>query len=119
MGLSWEDVDFVEGTPIICDQYGTRIHPAGLGHWWYKRRAGYGLEGYTLHNLRHTFLSVAARRGVHPSVMQKLAGHSAARITMETYIHANMDAQRETMDAMQKAFTQKKEEPSDEGKNAA
>ena len=71
---------------------------------WYKRRADYGLEGWTLHELRHTFLSLAARQGVHPSVMKKLAGHSTARITMEIYTHANMNAQREAMKAIQKAF---------------
>ena len=62
---------------------------------------------------------MAARQGVHPSVMQKLAGHSTARITMEIYTHANMDAQREAMDAMQQAFTQKKEDASDKGESAA
>ena len=47
------------------------------------------------------------KQGVHPSVMQKLAGHSTARITMEVYTHANMDAQRDAMEAMQQAFTKK------------
>lgn len=58
-------------------------------------------------------------QGVHPPVMQKLAGHSTARITMEIYTHANMDAQREAMDAMQQTFTQKKEGAPGKGKSAA
>ena len=90
--------------PVISDRFGERIHPSGLGHWWYKRRAGFGLEDYTLHNLRHTFLTLAAKSGVHPSVMQKLAGHSTARITMEVYTHANMDDKRAAMDALQEVF---------------
>ena len=100
-------VGIADGTPVICDQYGVRIHPAGLGHWWYKKRGDYGLDGWTLHEMRHTFLSVAAKQGVHPSVMQKLAGHSTARITMEVYTHANMDAQRDAMNAMQQVFVKK------------
>jgi len=47
---------------------------------------------------------LAAKKGVHPSVMQKLAGHSTARITMEVYTHANMDDKRAAMDALQEAF---------------
>ena len=91
-------------TPVISDMYGERIHPAGLGHWWYKHRADYGLEGWTLHQLRHSFLTLAAQQGVHPSVMQKLAGHSTARITMEIYTHANMDDKRAAMDSIQEIF---------------
>ena len=90
--------------PVISDRFGERIHPSGLGHWWYKHRADFGLEDYTLHNLRHTFLTLAAKSGVHPSVMQKLAGHSTARITMEVYTHANMDDKRAAMECLQEAF---------------
>ena len=46
----------------------------------------------------------AALSGVHPSVMQKLAGRFTARIRMEVYTHANMDDKRAAMDALQGAF---------------
>ena len=98
-----KEVSIKREAPVISDRFGERIHPAGLGRWWYKHRAGFGLDGYTLHELRHTFLTLAAKKGVHPSVMQKLAGHSTARITMEVYTHANMDDKRAAMDALQEA----------------
>ena len=90
--------------PVVADRFGNRIHPAGLGKWWYKHRSGLGLDGWTLHELRHTFLTLAAKKGVHPSVMQKLAGHSTARLTMEIYTHANMEDKRAAMDALQEVF---------------
>lgn len=99
-----KEVSIKRDAPVISNRFGERIHPAGLGRWWYKHRAGFGLDGYTLHELRHTFLTLAAKKGVHPSVMQKLAGHSTARITMEVYTHANMDDKRAAMDALQEAF---------------
>ena len=57
-----------------------------------------------LHQLRHSFLTLAAQKGVHPSVMQKLSGHSTARITMEVYTHANMEDKRAAMDSLQEVF---------------
>jgi integrase len=36
--------------------------------------------------------------------MQKLAGHSTARITMEIYTHANMDSQRAAMSTLDNVF---------------
>lgn len=87
--------------PVISDDLGNRIHPAGLGHWWCNHRSNYGLDGWTLHELRHSFLSLATQKGVHPSVMQRLAGHSTSRVTMEIYTHVNIEAQREAMDSLE------------------
>ena len=98
-------VGVVGEAAVISDPLGKRIHPAGLGHWWYNHRKDYGLEGWTLHQLRHSFLTLAAQQGVHPSVMQKLAGHSTSRITMEVYTHANMDAQRAAMNSLEEVFS--------------
>ena len=93
-------VGLAASAPIISDPWGNRTHPSGLGHWWYKRRADFGLEGWRLHDLRHSFLTVAAQQGVHPSVMQKLAGHSTSRLTMDVYTHANLEDKRQAMDSM-------------------
>ena len=54
--------------------------------------------------MRHSFLTVAARSGVHPSVMQQLAGHKNSRITMEIYTHVNMEQKRAAMGAMENVF---------------
>lgn len=36
------------------------------------------------HTLRHTFVTMLARSGVHPNVAQKLARHSSIGLTMMT-----------------------------------
>jgi len=54
--------------------------------------------------LRHSFLSLAAANGIHPSVMQQLAGHKTAATTMEIYTHVNMASKRAAMDVMQAAY---------------
>ena len=90
--------------PIAADQYGVRPPPASLTGWWTKHRSDYGLDDWTLHELRHSFLSRAAASGVHPAVMQKLAGHCSARTTMDIYTHVNVDAKRAAMEIMQMEF---------------
>jgi len=40
-----------------------------------------------VHSLRHTFATLLARKGVSPSIAQKLMRHSDIRLTMNTYTH--------------------------------
>lgn len=42
--------------------------------------------------------------GVHPKVMRELAGHHNSQIAMDIYTHVNMDAKREAVAAVSKAF---------------
>ncbi|MEG1751301.1 MAG: tyrosine-type recombinase/integrase, partial [Raoultibacter sp.] len=48
----------------------------------------------TIHELRHTYLSMMAMAGVHPKVMQELAGHASSQTTMDIYSHVNMSAKK-------------------------
>ena len=91
-------------TAVVTDPFEHRASPNLLSGWWDRSRAGLGVPTTTLHELRHSFLSVAAQKGVHPAVMQKLAGHASPKITLEIYTHVNMDQQREAMEAMQQVF---------------
>ena len=69
-----------------------------------KNRVKFGLEGYTLHELRHTYLTLLAMNSVHPKVMQELAGHYSSQITMDIYTHVNVGAKREAVAAVSKVF---------------
>ena len=98
--------------PIVTDEYEDRLNPQLLSSWWDYNRRRYNAQEISLHQLRHTFLSLAAEQGVHPSVMQKLAGHSNPNITMKIYTHVNVEAKKAAMDAMQSAYmTRAKRQP--------
>jgi integrase len=43
-----------------------------------------------VHGMRHTFATLLARKGVTPSVAQKLMRHSDIRLTMNTYTHLDL-----------------------------
>lgn len=73
---------------------GERTTVNSATEWWMRRRASLGMEGVSLHMLRHAYLTAAAVQGVPPKVMQALAGHSSPVMTMRIYAHANMDAKK-------------------------
>jgi len=52
---------------------------------WTKIRRKLGLEDYTFHDLRKTFGSVLAQRGVSTAVIQKLLEHSSPDLTNKVY----------------------------------
>lgn len=66
-------------SPVITDNRGTRVLPTSLSRWWTEDRPKYGLDGWCLHEFRHTYFTLLAISGVHLKVMQELAGHSEDR----------------------------------------
>ena len=59
------------------------------------------MEGWCLHELRHSYLTMLAMEGVHPKVMQELAGHSSSKTTMDIYTHVNMSQKCCAADAIE------------------
>jgi integrase len=50
-----------------------------------------GLRRITLHDSRHTTLSLMEKAGVPISVISKWAGHFDSAFTQKTYVHATTD----------------------------
>ena len=74
---------------VITDEAGTPVHPE-----WYSdefgrllRRAG--LRRITLHDSRHTTLTLMEHAGVPISIISKWAGHYDSALTQKTYVHAS------------------------------
>lgn len=97
-------LDVAPESPVVLNGPGERLKPDTMGWWWRRDRAGLGLEGWKLHELRHSYLTMLAVAGVHPKVMQELAGHSSCAITMDIYTHVNMDSKRQAADTLSKAL---------------
>lgn len=51
-----------------------------------------GVEGVTLHGLRHTAATLAAAQGVPISTIQHLLGHKHIALTADLYVHADLRA---------------------------
>lgn len=60
----------------------------------------------TFHGLRHVAMSALVEENVHPRVMQRRAGHSTSKLTMELYAHVTDDADRRAAEALDERFRQ-------------
>jgi integrase len=58
---------------------------------WSAATAAAGLQGFRVHDLRHTAASVWLGAGADPRVVQRVLGHASAAMTMDLYGHM-MDA---------------------------
>ena len=47
-----------------------------------------GLPHIRLHDLRHTYATLALGAGIHPKVVSERLGHANIAITLDTYSHA-------------------------------
>ncbi len=90
--------------PVVITRSGTRVHPDILEKWWKREREALGARDFTLHELRHSYLTALARNGVHPTVMQELAGHASSAITMDIYTHVSMDGKRKAAKVLEEAL---------------
>lgn len=91
-------------TPVFADACGQRMKPHYLSTWWRENSASYNLTGWTLHELRHSYLTELARQGAPPKVVQELAGHSNVSTTLNIYTHANLDDKRAAVDSFENAL---------------
>lgn len=48
--------------------------------------------------MRHGYITLLAKAGVHPKSMQALAGHASPVMTLEVYSHAGLDDKRAGVD---------------------
>ena len=69
----------------------------GLSHYndlqkpWRKIRAQANLEDVRLHDLRHTYASVAVTNGIDPFMLKEILGHKNLSTTLR-YAHLSDDA---------------------------
>jgi len=59
-----------------------------------------GLPAIRIHDLRHSYASIALALGVHPKVVQEALGHSTIAVTLDLYSHVVPSLQREAAKEM-------------------
>jgi integrase len=64
-----------------------RLTASGLGHWFAELRDAAGLDGVSLHRLRHTVATYLVGRGDLLQGQHRL-GHRDASTTLRNYAHA-------------------------------
>lgn len=83
VGRGWADQGLV-----FCQPTGAPMHPERVSEAFTRRTRSAGLPIIRLHDLRHTWATLALGAGVHPKVVQERLGHSTISVTLDIYSHA-------------------------------
>lgn len=70
---------------LCCNSFGGTMRPQNLQKWWDAHAREFGCEGFTMHQLRHTNLTIVARH-MTPFDLQRYAGWSSIE-PARVYIH--------------------------------
>jgi integrase len=81
-GVSWNDTQ-----PVFADEEGQPFHPERVSKLFAKGAKKAGLPIIRLHDLRHTYATLALVSGIHPKVVSERLGHANIGITLDCYSH--------------------------------
>jgi integrase len=81
-GDAWEDAGLV-----FCDQLGAPLHPDRFTRAFGSAARRAGVNQIRLHDLRHTWATLALQAGIHPKVVSERLGHATTGITLDIYSH--------------------------------
>jgi integrase len=83
LGTGYRDEDL-----LFCREDSATLRPDTFERTFDRLAAQAGLPPIRLHDLRHTFATLALSAGVHPKVVSEILGHASIAITLDTYSHA-------------------------------
>lgn len=83
LGAAYED-----GNLVFCETNGMPLNPAVVSKRFRRIVSELSLPAIRLHDLRHTYATLALKAGIHPKVVSERLGHAAIAITLDTYSHA-------------------------------
>jgi integrase len=94
-GCSWNAVDH---DLVFARADGSPIHPDRFARSFLEQAQRLGLPAIRLHDLHHTWATLALEAGVHPKVVSERLGHSTISITLDIYSHVSPAMQTDAAD---------------------
>lgn len=82
MGAGYSDEDLV-----FCLPDGRPYHPDHFSREFDRRTTRHGMRKIRLHDLRHTYATLALAAGVPAKVVAERLGHSSVMVTLDLYSH--------------------------------
>jgi integrase len=73
---------------VFCREDGAPLHPERVSAVFAGHARAAGLPRIRLHDVRHSYATLALAAGVHPKVVSERLGHAAISLTLDTYSHA-------------------------------
>jgi integrase len=78
---------FTDHGLVFCRPDGGPLHPERFSRTFTDQARHAGLPLIRLHDLRHTWATLALSAGEHPKVVQERLGYAAIAITLDVYSH--------------------------------
>ena len=78
---------YVDTGLVFVREDGTAIHPQSFSDAFERHVKVVDVPPIHLHELRHTYATVALSAGVHPKVVSDRLGHSSIAVTLDIYSH--------------------------------
>lgn len=85
---------------MFCDRRGGALHPERFTRTFQGQVARLDLPRIRLHDLRHTWATLALQAGIHPKIVSERLGHANISITIDIYSHVAPSLHAEAANAV-------------------
>lgn len=72
---------------VFCREDGAPLHPGTFSEHFERHAKAAGLPKIRVHDIRHTFATLALQAGIPAKVVSETLGHAGVAITLDTYSH--------------------------------
>lgn len=79
--------DYADDDLVFCRQDGTPLHPTTFSRSFDELAHSGELRRIRLHDLRHTFATLALQAAVPVKIVSEILGHASVTLTYDTYSH--------------------------------
>ena len=95
-GSAWDSTSEL----VFTDELGGALHPDQITREFGAKAQEAGLTRIRLHDLRHTYATLALKVGVHPKIVSDRLGHATVAVTLDLYSHVTPALGREAADSI-------------------
>ncbi|KIL42573.1 hypothetical protein KP78_37960 [Jeotgalibacillus soli] len=92
---------------LFCNESGEVFYPNTPQRWWKRFCTKTNMRYISLHDLRHTHVSILLFSGVDPNTTSKRIGHASSTFTLDTYGHQIFEADKMTATKLDDVFSPK------------
>jgi integrase len=89
---------------VFCDELGSTLHPDRVSVDFARWSATIDVPKIRLHDLRHTYATLALKAGMHPKLVSERLGHATVGITLDLYSHVTPSIARQAASVVSSQF---------------
>ena len=95
-GPAWD----ADNDLVFRDELGGVIHPDWFSNEFWRLLRKAGIKRIRLHDLRHTYATLALKAGMHPKIVSERLGHATVGVTLDLYSHVTPSIARDAADVV-------------------